>query len=201
MSDSAPPNLPAPDPLVVLPARTSLRRAGRRLVLDRDGVSFRTPLHTTHVAYSALRFVRRGTGTGTGIGSVSGAAVRSVHFATTGQRAPEWPVSDDDWLAIKALLERLAPLVPIDPPPPKARRIAADAALRTGDDPAESLRSVRRAMVGRWWVQVRPWAPGFRAEAHTISGPASVWAGELRPSLAEATADAIAMIDELRLTG
>ena len=48
---------------------------------------------------------------------------------------------------------------------------------------------------------VRPWAPGFRAEAHTISGPASVWAGELRPSLAEATADAIAMIDELRLTG
>ena len=151
-------------------------------------------MRTTHVAYSALRFVRRGSGAGS-------AAGRSVHFATTGARTPVWPVSDDDWVSVKALLERLAPLVPIDPPPPKARRIAADAALRTGDDPAESLRSVRRAMVGRWWVQVRPWAPGFRAEAHTISGPASVWAGELRHSLAEATDDAIAMIDELRHAG
>jgi hypothetical protein len=107
-------------------------------------------------------------------------------------------VHADDWLTLKVALERLAPAIAIDPPPSRPHRIAADAALRTGDDPVESLRTVRRAMVGRWWVQVRPWSPGFRAEAHTLRGPQGVWAGEWRPTLGEATDDAIAMIAELR---
>jgi hypothetical protein len=84
------------------------------------------------------------------------------------------------------------------PPPVKPMRLAADANLRAGESPEESLRSVRRAQVGRWWVQLRPWSPGFRAEAHTLSGPPGVWAGELRPTLREATNDAIAMIEQLR---
>ena len=84
------------------------------------------------------------------------------------------------------------------PPPVKPLRLAADTNLRAGESPEESLRSVRRAQVGRWWMQLRPWSPGFRAEAHTISGPPGVWAGELRATLREATDDAIAMIEQLR---
>jgi hypothetical protein len=90
-----------------------------------------------------------------------------------------------------------APLQPVAPPP-KPLRLAADANLRAGESPRESLQSIRRAQVGRWWIQLRPWSPGFRAEAHTLSGPPGVWVGELRPTLREATADAIAMIDVLR---
>ena len=45
---------------------------------------------------------------------------------------------------------------------------------------------------------MRPWSPGFRAEAHTITGLAAVWAGELRSTLREATDDAIEMIEVLR---
>ena len=82
--------------------------------------------------------------------------------------------------------------------PPKPLRLAADANLRAGESPQESLQTVRRAQVGRWWIQLRPWSPGFRAEAHTLSGPPGVWAGELRPTLREATDDAVAMIDVLR---
>jgi len=97
-------------------------------------------------------------------------------------------------------VQPFVPQVPVvsSVPAPKPRRLAADALLRVGEDPAESLRSVRRAQVGRWWIQVRPWSPGFRAEAHTITGLAAVWAGELRPTLREATDDAIAMIEVLR---
>lgn len=63
----------------------------------------------------------------------------------------------------------------------------------------ESLRAVRRAHVGRWWVQVKPFEGGFRAEAHTVSGPPGVWAGDRRELLAEATADAVAMLPEFRM--
>jgi len=64
---------------------------------------------------------------------------------------------------------------------------------------AESLRAVRRAHVGRWWVQIKPVAGGFRAEAHTVSGDPAVWAGDVRERLADATADAVAMLPEFRL--
>ena len=40
----------------------------------------------------------------------------------------------------------------------------------------------------------------FRAEAHTMSGPPGVWAGEHRPTLGEAIDDGVAMIEDLRHT-
>ena len=71
--------------------------------------------------------------------------------------------------------------------------------VRLVDEQAESLRAIRRAHVGRWWVHVKPVDGAFRAEAHTLTGPPAVWASELRTTLAEATADAVAMLPEFRL--
>jgi len=81
--------------------------------------------------------------------------------------------------------------------------ITATSSLRTVNIAYGAVRLVRSSPAGsgRTVMQVRPWVPGFRAEAHTISGPASVWAGELCSTLAEATDDAIAMIAVLRHEG
>lgn len=68
--------------------------------------------------------------------------------------------------------------------------------LQAGADPAESLRSIRRANVGRWWVTVMPRGDGFRAEAHTMTGPPGAWAGPLRGTLRRATDDGVAMLPE-----
>jgi hypothetical protein len=66
------------------------------------------------------------------------------------------------------------------------------------EPPAASLRTVRRAVVGRWWLQVKPLAGGgFQAMAHTMSGPPGLWAGEVRATLGEATDDAIDMAESL----
>jgi hypothetical protein len=71
-----------------------------------------------------------------------------------------------------------------------------------GEPPEESLRTVRRAVVGRWWLQVKPLlGGGFQAQAHTLRGDAGVWAGEVRDSLAQATADAIEVVGYLRQHG
>gem|GEM_PF-3468841 len=68
--------------------------------------------------------------------------------------------------------------------------------------PEETLRAVRRGVVGRWWVQVKPLADGgFHALAHTMSGPPGVWAGPVRTTLAAAVDDAIAVLGELRRQG
>jgi hypothetical protein len=65
--------------------------------------------------------------------------------------------------------------------------------------PEETLRTVRRGVVGRWWVQVRPLADGgFHALAHTMSGPPGVWAGPVRATLAAAVDDAVEVLGELR---
>ena len=65
--------------------------------------------------------------------------------------------------------------------------------------PEQTLRMVRRAVVGRWWVQVKPLLDGgFHAVAHTMSGPPGVWAGPVRSTLGAATDDAISVLDELR---
>lgn len=50
---------------------------------------------------------------------------------------------------------------------------------------------MRRAQVGRWWLQIRPLDDGFQAQANTMTGPPAVWAGPVRATLAEATHDAI----------
>lgn len=81
-----------------------------------------------------------------------------------------------------------------------------------GAPPDESLRTVRRAVVGRWWLQVKPLMAdgqaggmaggsdvGFQAQAHTMRGEPGVWAGEVRPTLAQATDDAVGIVDHLRL--
>lgn len=72
--------------------------------------------------------------------------------------------------------------------------------LELGHEPPDaSLRTVRRAVVGRWWLQVKPLADGgFQAVAHTMSGPPGLWAGEPRTSLGAATDDAVSMIEPLR---
>jgi hypothetical protein len=88
----------------------------------------------------------------------------------------------------------LLSVVVSDTPRPLRWPVGASASA----DPVESLQSVRRAQVGRWWMSVRPFEGGFRASAHTIKGPPGVWAGDMRSTLAEATADAVAMVDELR---
>lgn len=68
-----------------------------------------------------------------------------------------------------------------------------------GKPPEETLRIVRRGVVGRWWVQVKPLADGgFHALAHTMSGPPGVWAGPVRDTLAAAVDDAVEVLDELR---
>lgn len=65
--------------------------------------------------------------------------------------------------------------------------------------PEETLRTVRRGVVGRWWVQVKPLVDGgFHALAHTMSGPPGVWAGPVRDTLAAAIDDAVEVLDELR---
>lgn len=89
---------------------------------------------------------------------------------------------------------------PAAPPgaPRRALPVHSSTVLQPGEQPEESLRTVRRAVVGRWWLQVMPRDGGFRAEAHTMSGPPGVWAGELRATLREATADGLAIIPELR---
>lgn len=160
------------------------------MTLGAGGFTFHSMVRHTHVGLDDVRFVR----------SSPLADEQFVRMEVHGgdRTLPAWTLRQEDWVAVKDALARLAPTIAIDPPPPRPIRVAADAALRTGDDPVESLRTVRRAMIGRWWVQVRPWSPGFRAEAHTLRGPQGVWAGEWRPTLAEATDDAIAMIGELR---
>lgn len=178
-----------PQELVVRPVRRGLV-GHRRLTVGADGVTFHSGLRTRRVSLADIRFLRSLPGAGE-------ASVR-VQVSVSDRTLPTWTLRDDDWLAVKDALSRLAPTLAIDPPPPRPIRVAADAALRTGDNPVESLRTVRRAMIGRWWVQVRPWSPGFRAEAHTLRGPQGVWAGEWRATLGEATDDAIAMIEELR---
>ncbi|MCB0957251.1 MAG: hypothetical protein KDB12_13940 [Ilumatobacter sp.] len=75
--------------------------------------------------------------------------------------------------------------------------VHSSVALQPGVEPVESLRTVRRAVVGRWWVQVMPRDGCFRAEAHTMSGPPGVWAGEHRSTLGEAIDDGVAIIGEL----
>lgn len=174
---------------VVLQPRGRLGPLGRALAIRSNAIVFHRPRRDLEVPLAAVRSIRtREVASHTTI----------VTFEVSNMRAPVWKFHDDDWQHAAAALRILLPEVPINPPPPRRRRIAADAALRTGNDPVESLRAVRRATVGRWWVQVRPWTSGFRAEAHTISGPPSVWAGELRRTLSQATDDAIAMIAELR---
>lgn len=75
--------------------------------------------------------------------------------------------------------------------------VHSSVALQPGVEPVESLRTVRRAVVGRWWVQVMPRDGRFRAEAHTMSGLPGVWAGEERDTLAAAIEDGVAIIGEL----
>jgi hypothetical protein len=182
---------PAPSQeLVVHPLGRGRTATRRRLIVGDDGITFRSTFRNVTVAFESVRFVR----------SVALADQQRVRLevAVSDRSLPVWTLRQEDWQTLKSALESRAPTIAIDPPPARPHRIAADAALRTGDNPVESLRTVRRAMVGRWWVQVRPWSPGFRAEAHTLSGPHGVWAGEWRPTLGEATDDAIAMIEELR---
>lgn len=179
----------APNEVVLQPYGPVLPLFGRKLVIRSNAIVFRRLRRDLEVPFTAVRSIRTRPTT---IDSTI------LTFGAPGLRPPVWKFHDEDWRHAAAALRVLLPEVPINPPPPRRHRIAADAALRTGDDPVESLRSVRRATVGRWWVQVRPWTSGFRAEAHTISGPPSVWAGELRRTLGQATDDAIAMIAELR---
>ena len=72
--------------------------------------------------------------------------------------------------------------------------------VEVDDKPPEAtLRTVRRGVVGRWWVQVKPLLDGgFHAVAHTMSGPPGVWAGPVRVTLGEAIDDAVDVLDELR---
>lgn len=179
----------APNEVVLQPYGRIGPLFGRTLVIRPNAIVFRRLRRDLEVPFAAVRSIR------TRPVSIDAAVVR---FIVTDERPPVWTFHDEDWQKAVDVVRLLLPEVPINPPPPRRHRIAADAALRTGEDPVESLRSVRRATVGRWWVQVRPWTSGFRAEAHTITGPPSVWAGELRRTLAQATDDAVAMIAELR---
>lgn len=179
-----------PIEVVVQPVASRLHSSRRLLIIDSAGLTYTKRFRTQRMPFGAVRVVRTGA-------RADGRLVQ-VRVETSDGSVPVWTFRRHDWAVVKDAIERVSPSLPIDPPPSTPRRLAADAALRTGADPTESLRSVRRATVGRWWVQVRPWTPGFRAEAHSLAGPPAVWAGELRATLSEATDDAIAMIDEFR---
>lgn len=83
--------------------------------------------------------------------------------------------------------------------------MSASSNSRDLTDPEECLRTVRRATLGRWWLQVKPVAVddgyGFQAQAHTMRGEPGLWAGEVRATLAEATGDAVEAVAFLRAHG
>ena len=66
-------------------------------------------------------------------------------------------------------------------------------------DPVERLHAVHHAQVADCDLRVEQVQGGFRGEASTMMKHEDVWAGPIRGTPEEAVADAVEMIDELRI--
>lgn len=114
-------------------------------------------------------------------------------------------VSDYFWVGpgghyeIADFLHAHAPLIKIDPVEPWVDRYGHWHSELHRTDPLESIRSIRRAAFGRWFMEVKVLDERrFQGIAHTLAGPPGLWAGDEHPTLREATDDAVRMIGELR---
>lgn len=79
--------------------------------------------------------------------------------------------------------------IELNPEPPWRDRTGTWHGEMLEFDPTESIRSIRRAAVGPWIVQIYPRGSGFVAITRRAKGGATVREGPLRASLAEAVAD------------
>jgi hypothetical protein len=102
-------------------------------------------------------------------------------------------------MTIIEFVRRHAPEIAINPVEPWIDRHGRWHSELHGNDPLESIRSIRRAAFGRWSMEVKVLdAHRFQAVAHTLAGPPGMWVGDEHATLAEATDDAVRMIGELR---
>lgn len=101
--------------------------------------------------------------------------------------------------AVTRHLQRHLPEVPVNPVEPWLDRHGRWHSELHRADPLESIRSIRRAVVGRWAIEVKVHDRArFQAIAHTCGGAPGLWAGDEHTTLAAATDDAVRMIRELR---
>lgn len=107
------------------------------------------------------------------------------------------PVNHESRYAVEDFLHDHAREIKVNPVEPWVDRHGRWHGELHRTDPLESIRSARKAALGRWTVEVVVLDEHrFQASAHTHAGPADARAGELRGTLREATDDAIAMIEE-----
>lgn len=113
-------------------------------------------------------------------------------------------VSSNNWMKIQRWVRRMEPDIVVDPPAIWQDRFGDMHGLPPDSDPAASLRAVREAYVDVWHVKIEVSEVDgrlrFRTIANTVWGPPGLWAGDERDTLAEATADGVAMIEDLRHT-
>lgn len=109
-----------------------------------------------------------------------------------------------DWMTIRRWVQRVEPEIVVDPPKIWQDRFGDIHGLPPDSDPAASLRAVREAYVDVWHVKIEVSEVDgrlrFRTIANTVWGPPGLWAGDERDTLAEATADGVAIIEDLRHT-
>lgn len=101
--------------------------------------------------------------------------------------------------ALTRYLRLHLPEVPVNPVEPWQDRHGRWHSELHRVDSLESIRTIRRAAVGRWAIEVKVHDSNrFQAIAHTRAGAPGLWAGDEHPTLATATDDAVRMIGELR---
>lgn len=100
---------------------------------------------------------------------------------------------------IARYLQRNVPEIAVNPVEPWIDRRGHWHSELHGSDPLETIRSIRRAAFGRWFMEVKVLDEHrFQGIAHTLAGPPGLWAGDEHATLREATDDAVRMIGELR---
>lgn len=102
-------------------------------------------------------------------------------------------------IPIVRFLQLHAPEIAVNPAEPWIDRHGVWHSELHGHDPLETIRSIRRAAFGRWFMEVKVLDEHrFQGIAHTLAGPPGLWAGDEHATLREATDDAVRMIGELR---
>lgn len=153
----------------------------QRLELDPSGVTIVHVWSSRRIEFANVLCVTGGT---------------SMRFVGDGQ-SDGLSVSHEGRYAVEDFLHDHAREIKLNPVEPWLDRHGRWHGELHRTDPIESIRSVRKAAVGRWSVEVKVLDERrFQASAHTLAGAASARTGEVRDTMSGATEDAIAMIEE-----
>jgi len=167
----------------------------RRLVLTRDALAIEVPGRQREIRWVDVVAVswRPVASKSTGVGWSP--VVRTRDGRLAGAATPV--LIGEAWVSdVNAWLREHQREIRIDPRPPWRDRFGTWHVAEPGYDPVETMRSIRRSLVGPWEVTTTSCEGGFRARQVRVHSGELVAESPVRATLREAVDDGVALVRE-----